>query len=193
MGEPYLCPNREAFSFSAAEGGATPIGTRPVEGVAFRNGGSKDLVVTGVTRAGDGAFRLSVAFGAGGGTQGACAPRTCTPADVDAARDAFLADGGVPDGGLFYGGACGAGRACVTTATGAQCLAEPCECSCGIVKGNQRFFVQVEFLPTAARSYSGSFVVVSNARNTPNKAVDFSGCGRPDDGGPSPCWDGGLP
>jgi len=60
------------------------------------------------------------------------------------------------------------------------------------IKGNQTGFVQVEFSPAAAKQYTGTLTVVSNAENSPNKIFAVSGCGVPTDGGSSPCYaDGG--
>jgi hypothetical protein len=61
------------------------------------------------------------------------------------------------------------------------------------VKANQVVLVQVEFTPRAAKLYTGSLKIVSNAQNTPDLTLQVSGCGVPADGGTSPCYrDGGV-
>lgn len=60
------------------------------------------------------------------------------------------------------------------------------------VKGNKSVVIQVAFSPKAAKAYSGSITISSNAQNFPSKTFNVSGCGVPTDGGTSPCYrDGG--
>ncbi len=56
------------------------------------------------------------------------------------------------------------------------------------VTGGKRVFLQVEFTPRQARSYSGSIALSSNASNEANRTVQLSGCGVPADGGFSNCY-----
>jgi hypothetical protein len=62
------------------------------------------------------------------------------------------------------------------------------------IRGNKNLYIQVVFTPTAAKAYSGSITVTSNASNFPSQTFALSGCGVPADGGTSPCYhDGGQP
>jgi hypothetical protein len=62
------------------------------------------------------------------------------------------------------------------------------------IAGNKDVYLQVIFAPTAAKGYTGSITVASNAANAPSQTFALSGCGVPADGGTSPCYaDGGAP
>jgi hypothetical protein len=53
------------------------------------------------------------------------------------------------------------------------------------VAGLQHTVVSFYFRPTAARMYSATFTITSNATNTPSKVIDLRGQGvNPPDGGP---------
>ncbi len=47
------------------------------------------------------------------------------------------------------------------------------------LKGKEHTFVTFYFGPTEARQYTGTFTIVSNAQNTPNKVVTLSATGVP--------------
>lgn len=57
-----------------------------------------------------------------------------------------------------------------------------------VIKGKQKAFVTVYFKPTAAKAYTGTIDIKSNAENAPDKSIAVSGCGVPTDGGSSPCY-----
>jgi hypothetical protein len=56
------------------------------------------------------------------------------------------------------------------------------------VIGAQSAFIEVRFKPTAAKQYTASLTITSNAENSPAKTFAISGCGVPADGGTSPCY-----
>jgi len=61
------------------------------------------------------------------------------------------------------------------------------------IKGGKTEFIQAEFTPTAAKQYTGTVTVASNAENFATKNFAVSGCGVPTDGGRSPCYGDGGP
>lgn len=64
-----------------------------------------------------------------------------------------------------------------------------------VVQGNKKALIQVEFAPKAARLYSGSITLVTDAENSAQTILKVFGCGVPTDGGTSPCYgpDAGKP